>query len=208
MPLGLGRRGVLLLPLAIPLVRWALRGARRGPLSWPDRLALVLRAVLIAALALALAEPRWVTPVKARATVFLQDISESVPASSRGEAAERIDWWMRDRDPLHEDVSYVVFADGTGIETPFRGLGGLRPEDIRPMDPRRVGSLIERGETDIRAALKAAEASFPPGVGRRIVLLTDGVETRGSAEAAVRDLVSAGTGVEVLVYPLRYKRPG
>jgi uncharacterized membrane protein len=207
MHIELGRPVYLLVLLLVPLVWWALHGARRGPLPWPDRLALLLRIALIAALALVLTDPRWVTAVKGRATVFLQDISESIPSASRTEAAELINWWMRDRDPLHEDVSYVVFADGTGIETPFHGLGGLRPEDIRPMDPTRVGSLIERGETDIQAALKAAEASFPPGVGRRIVLLTDGIETRGGAEETVRDLVSPGSGVEVLVYPLRYKRP-
>jgi uncharacterized membrane protein len=205
MKIEIGRPLYLALLLLIPLLWWAARGARKGPLPWSDRMAVALRAVLIAALALVLAEPRWVSTQRARATVFLQDISESVPAASRAEAAERINLWLRDRDPLKEDVSYVVFADGTGIETPFRGLGGLRPEDIRPIDPTRVGSVLERGETDVQAALEAAEASFPPETARRVVLLTDGIQTRGAAEETVRDLKAAG--VDVLVYPLRYKRP-
>jgi uncharacterized membrane protein len=204
MRIEIGRPAYLLLLLLIPLCWWTFRRARRGPLPWPDRFAMVLRAVLIGSLALVLSEPRWVTQTKGRATAFVQDVSESVPQEARRDSEKRINAWLLDREPEHEDVSYIVFADGTGIETPFKGLGGLRPEDIRPMDPGRVGSVLERGETDVEAALRATQASFPPEVARRVVLLTDGNETRGSAESAVRDLRAAG--VEVLVYPLRYKR--
>lgn len=204
MRIELGRPWFLLILLAIPLLALWFRRARGGRLGWPDRSALILRGLLIAAVALALAEPRWVSTVKGRATAFVGDVSESIPTDSRAEASDRILRWLRDRDPLHEDVSYLVFADGSGIETPFQGLGGLRPEDIRPLDPARVGSLLDRGQSDVAAALRTAGASFPPEAARRVILVTDGNETRGDAAAAVRDLVASG--VEVLVYPLRFRR--
>ncbi|MCK6482077.1 MAG: glutamine amidotransferase, partial [Planctomycetes bacterium] len=200
----LGRPLFLLLLLLAPLSWWWFRRARGGRLSWPDRLAVVLRTVLLAALSLALAEPRWVRTVEGRATAFVQDVSDSLPAASREEGARWVERALLDRRPEKEDVAHLVFADGTGIERPFQGLGGLRPEDIRPLDPRRVGSVIERGESDAAAALRAAVASFPPEAARRVVLLTDGNETRGRAEDAVRDMVAAG--VEVLVLPLRYEK--
>ncbi len=204
MGIELGRPLFLLILLAIPLSWWWFRRARGGRLSWPDRLSVLLRAVLIACLALALSEPRWVRSVEGRATAFVQDVSDSVPAAGREEAARWMDRVLLDRRPEKEDVAHLVFADGTGIERPFQGLGGLRPEDIRPLDPRRVGSVIERGESDVEEALRAAVASFPPEAARRVVLVTDGNETRGRAEDAVRDMVASG--VEVLVLPVRYER--
>ncbi len=205
MTIELGRPAFLLLLLLVPLFWWSFRRARGGaPLPWPDRLALVLRTVLIGAVALALAEPRWVETTEARATAFVQDISDSVPGDRREEAAAWIEKVLLDRKPEREDVAHVVFADGTGIERPFRGLGGLRPEDIRPLDPRRTGSVVPRGETDVEAGLKAAEASFPPEAARRVILLTDGNETRGDAEARAREMIASG--IEVMVYPLRFQR--
>src|SRR5262249_14260572 len=45
----------------------------------------------------------------------------------------------------------------------------------------------------------------PPGGARRIVLLTDGNETRGDAAAAVHDLLA--DKVDVQLVPVRYERP-
>lgn len=205
MNIELGRPAFLLLLLLVPLFWWTFRRARGGlPLPWPDRLALAMRALLVAAVALALADPRWVETVESRATAFVQDVSDSVPADRREEAAQWMEKVLLDRVPEREDVAHVVFADGTGIERPFSGLGGLRPEDIRPLDPRRLGSVVPRGETDVEGGLKAAVASFPPEAARRVILLTDGNETRGDAASFVREM--AESGVEVMVYPLRFQR--
>jgi uncharacterized membrane protein len=205
MALEFGRPWFLLLLLLVPLMALWFRRARGGPLPWADRLALALRTVLVAALACALADLRFVQARKGRATALVQDISESIPDEARAAAAKSVERWLLDRDPEHEDVSYLVFAGGTGIETPFRGLGGLRPEDLRPLDPARVGSVLDRGATDVEAALRAAQASFPPESAARLVLLTDGNENRGEAAEAIRALAEAG--VEVLVQPIRYDRP-
>ena len=205
MHLEFGRPWFLLLLLFIPLMFLWLRRSLGGPLPWADRFAMLLRAVLVAALAAALADLRFVQSVRGRSTAVVQDISESIPPEARTAAAKTVEGWLLDRDPEKEDVSYLVFADGTGIETPFRGLGGLRPEDLRPLDPSRVGSVLPRGASDLEGALRSTVASFPPDAARRIVLITDGNQTRGDAVEAIREL--AASGVQVLVQPLRYDRP-
>jgi uncharacterized membrane protein len=59
-------------------------------------------------------------------------------------------------------------------------------------------ALVEEagGQTDLAAAVRLAVGLFPPGRGRRLVLLTDGMETRGDLLAAAREAALAGVRLE------------
>ncbi len=201
--LELARPLWLLLLLVAPVFVWlTLRGGRGGARAG-DRAALVARVVLLAALALALAAPRVRVDSPFRSVAYVLDLSDSIPAESQSVAREFVKRSVTLR-AKEDDAAFVVFADGAAVEAPFTRISAEQRMEPVPVDPDHVGSVLPRGETDIEAALRLARAGFPPGGARRIVLVTDGNQTRGDARAAVAELVESG--VDVQVVPLRYER--
>ena len=187
-------------PLFIALTLRATRGRPRAG----DWAALAARTVLLAVLALALSIPRMEIEGKGRSVAYVLDLSESIPAG----ALRRAQDFVRQSAPMRgedDDAALVVFADGAAVEAPFARVSAAQRTDAVVIDPANVATRLPRGETDIDGALHLARASFPPGGARRIVLLTDGNETRGDAAAAVKELIA--DKVDVQVVPIRYERP-
>lgn len=68
--------------------------------------------------------------------------------------------------------------------------------------------LSQREGTNIAQAIEFGLAMFPPDSARRLVLISDGVETAGSALAAAADAAGAGSsgrGVPIDVVPITYR---
>jgi hypothetical protein len=189
--------------LAAPLFAWlALRAAKGRPRAG-DWAALAARTLLLAALALALSIPRVETKTDGRSVAYVLDVSESIPPA----ALQRGGDFIRDSASLRgekDDAAFVVFADGAAVEAPFARVSATRRMEAVVIDPANLASRLPRGETDVDGALRIARAGFPPGGARRIVLVTDGNETRGDAAAAVRELIA--DHVDVQVVPVRYER--
>ncbi|MCG3134571.1 MAG: hypothetical protein HMLKMBBP_01885 [Planctomycetes bacterium] len=193
----------MLLLLAIPVFAWlALRG-RKTRTRAGDVAAITARGLLLAILALALSLPRFERETRYRATAFVLDLSDSVPKDALDDAKEfvRRSASLRGED---DDASFLVFADGAVVEAPMSRISATERIDPTPIDPKSVKSRIPTGETDVSAALRLAQAGFQPGGSRRVVLLTDGNETRGDALAAAKELMADGTRVTVV--PVRYER--
>ena len=64
---------------------------------------------------------------------------------------------------------------------------------------RRAQTVIDEGATDVAGALDAAFSLLPSEGSRKVVLITDAVETVGSAREAVDAYRDAGVGVDVVV---------
>jgi hypothetical protein len=189
---------------AAPLFAWIAWRASRGRPRAGDVAAFVARTILLAALALALSVPQVEVGGKGRSVAYVLDVSESMPQDALQRAGEfvKTSASMRGED---DDAAFVVFADGAAVEAPFARVSATRRMESVVIDPANVASRIARGESDVAGALRIARAGFPPGGARRIVLVTDGNETRGDAAAVVRDLVA--DRVDVQVVPVRYERP-
>jgi Mg-chelatase subunit ChlD len=164
------------------------RPAPRGP--WP--LALWLRLAIAALVVLALAGLRLPAPPKSVATVFVVDVSDSVPADIQAGAKQWVREALQKAGP--DDLSAVVtFAREARVELP---LGKHRDHGEWSTPPAGTA-------TDLGAALRLAGDLLPPpnsGPVRRIVLLSDGNETAGGAERAL--LRSQLRDVEVAVRAL------
>src|SRR5262249_43780052 len=76
----------------------------------------------------------------------------------------------------------------------------LPPSEVKRLNFKEIFSTVDRGYTDIGAAIKLALASFPEGSGKRIVLLSDGNENLGNAEEQAR--IAKLNGVQIDVVPL------
>lgn len=197
-------------PLAVlllaPLLIWVL-GRTLADLPWQQRLlALGLRLAFLAVLGLGLA--RLVRTAESRrvATVFVVDVSDSVANDALEDARAAVARLATGRS-TDDEVRLITFARRPRLlELPVQdGRVAVAPvEALRHGDPPEAGASEKPAAgSDLAAALRLAYGVLPPGYLRRIVLMSDGVETEGDvlAEAnRARDL-----GVRLFTVP--YQRP-
>jgi len=164
----------------------------------PQRLGRARRTALIVtaaagplAAALVFAEPELGKPLDRIAVIVALDRSRSVDLVPGTDARVRAELQVAERS-MHDDdrIGTVVFGSDAFVEDPPRPRSETAPA-------QRVE--VGRDATDIEAAVRRALAELPPdGVGR-IVLVSDGVQTRGDALAAAAAAVAADVKVDVVV---------
>jgi uncharacterized membrane protein len=181
----------LLVLLAIPyLIFVQIRSLTDLP-RWQRWLSVLMRSAMIAAVALALVRPTRVTKSQKVATVFAVDVSESIPDEALRKARDFVTRAWEARGENHVEV--VSFA------------GSARRLEI-PKDAKELPPLTRHPdgkESDLQAAVQFGFGLFPPGTLRRIVVVSDGNETRG-------DLVAAAEGARehgVKLYTRAFEAP-
>ncbi len=186
--------------LAAPVLVWVL-GRSLADLPLGQRvLALVFRLSFLALLGLALARLVRTEDAKSIALVALVDVSDSVPEEALADARKALEklYAARGRD---DSLRLVTFAARPHLVELERDGKFALPQALRH-GPR--GSAAS-ATTNIESALELAYGLFPAGRLKRLVLLTDGVETEGDllAESGrARDL-----GVRLSVVPYRHPPP-
>ena len=182
---------LLLLPLLVVGLVLSYRhvhGMARGR----KRIAFLVRGLLAGCLILALAGPEARRPNCGLATIFLLDRSDSIPESDRRAAETFVGGALRALGP--DDVGGVVaFGSNPALDAATTGRRELG----------RVLTTVDGSATDLAGAIRLASASFPEGKARRIVLLSDGNETRGDATGAAQ--VAATDGIGIDTYALKGK---
>jgi len=170
--------------LAIPiLVLIAMQGVERGARARRGAAA-ALRGVLVLSALLALAGPSIVRASDRLATIFLVDASDSVGANAEGAARDYIKAALAAM-PRDDEAGIIVFGDNALVERAVSGDPDLGPLLSKP----------QTGQTDLAGAVRLGLALFPEGYARRLVLISDGQETKGDLVAAAN--VAASSGVEI-----------
>lgn len=179
--------GALLLLLLLP---WSVHIGRRIRSLSPGRkwAAIVLRCFILICLVGALAGAELVRENDRLAVFFLLDRSNSVPESKRQEAVEAVNTLSSAFMTPKDEAGIIAFGDEPSIELP---IGNSLEID-------QIQSYISGEQTDLAAAVRLAIAAFPQGYMRRIVILTDGNETRGSALEEVKLARASGAQVDVV----------
>jgi uncharacterized membrane protein len=153
-------------------------------------LVLLFSATASLAAAIAVAEPELGSRLDRLAVVLLVDRSRSVDLVPG--AATRVGAEVRVAEQsMHDDdrIGMVVFGAGAAVEDPLR----RRSEDALPQRAE-----VGRDATDIEAAVRRGLAELPSdGVGR-LVLVSDGVQTRGDAYAAAAAASAAAVPIDVV----------
>ncbi|MEM7357384.1 MAG: vWA domain-containing protein, partial [Acidobacteriota bacterium] len=162
---------LVLLPVVVALAIHIGRAGHR--LLSPARLRAVrvLRPLSAALLVLALAGAAFERREDRLTVIFAVDGSRSVGGAGNPQT-ER---W------LTEAVQQIPENDRAGVVV----FGREAMIDTVPTDQIRSGEVLARPAddgTDIEAAIRLARGLFPPQQEARLVLLSDGVETRGSVE--------------------------
>lgn len=183
--------GLLLLPLL-----WWFSFRSLAGLGQARRIAaLGLRTVVLAIFVLALAEIQlqWIS--ERLAVVYVLDQSLSIPEEQRRAMRDYVAREVRThRKREYDDLAgVVVFGRDASIEVP------PFDDDIRPAAQFESLFQVPRDATNLAAALKLANASFPENVSKRIVIVTDGNENLGDARAEARELAeNQGVGIDVV----------
>ncbi|WP_437486156.1 VWA domain-containing protein [Sorangium sp. So ce1014] len=183
--------------IALRYLGLALASARaRGQGAWRARLGDLVTPFAAFAAAMAVAGPEIGRPLDRLTVLLAIDRSRSidlVPSADKRVAQELsvAELGMREDDR----IATIVFAASAATEDP------PRPRSQLPA-PQRVA--LGRDGTDLAAGIRRALAEVPPDSAARVVLLTDGVATRGDTMAAAAAAVAAGTPIDVL--PLEQRK--
>ncbi len=179
-----------LLLVAIPLLAVVVAVVRYGSRTVPrkqHRLAVALRIVSVLALGLAIAQPMLVRGVDQRSVLFLLDRSDSIGTESRMEQ-ERLVSDALGAARIDDQSAVAVF--GTSLQVDQSIAFGRTPTAVL--------TEVDGSATDLEGALRSAASLLPTEGSRRIVVVTDLVETVGSARTVAAELADAGIAVDVV----------
>ncbi len=177
----------LLLLIIVPVIAWigwpvAAAARKRGSIS------LILRLIIILCLILSLAGLELLHSSNDLAVVFLVDVSDSMS-----------------HEAVSAEMAYLQAA-----------LSGMAPDDQAAVVLFGANALVERAmstsrileavttvpittQTDLSKAIHLGLALFPSGPARRMVILSDGAQTSGDAQAAAQ--FAGASGVQILTVP-------
>jgi Ca-activated chloride channel family protein len=179
----------LLAMLAIvPLLWWFDHGSLR-PLSPARRRALLaVRTFLCGLVLLVLARPAMEQSSNQQAAIFVLDHSQSQGEEGMKAARRRAET-LAGRLPSSAFLGCVSAGQSTVVrQLPQRGAR------LADDDPKLMKT--DGGQTDLAAAVSLALGLFPPETSRRLVLVTDGQQTRGDLEAAAREAALRGVRID------------
>lgn len=151
-----------------------------------------LRAAAVFGLVAVLAGGELTAPLPDRRATYIVavDTSGSVEESGREWARRWVEMLVRSIGP-EDEVGILAFAGGVRI---VRVPGPPAPVGEMPAAP-------VQSATDLARVIDTAVALFPADGERRLVLITDGHETRGDSRALLARLRASGIRVDALIPP-------
>ncbi len=185
-------RPLLALPCAAAVAFVAWRLLTLSPRVGPFRRFLTDLLIMTSALAAALASVgvEIGKPLDRLAVLIAIDRSRSIDLVPDAEARIAAELQVAELSMRDDDrVGSIAFAAEAAVEDP------LRPKTRLPA-PQKVE--LGRDGTDVGAALRRALADVPADAAARIVIVSDGVATRGDALEAAAAAVAAGVPVDVV----------
>ena len=181
---------LLLMVPAAALVFWFTRRSLHPMHLRRRHLLLAVRCGGLVLILLALAGPAWRTRTDDEAVIFVMDHSHSQGEEGMRRGYARVKELAR---TLPSDVCVGVVSAGESAviqSMPERGRTVGEPDaDLMTRDG---------AHTDLEGAVALAAGLFPSGTSRRLVLVTDGLETRGDVESAARNASLCGVRIDAL----------
>jgi len=175
----------------LPLVWLAYLAARTNFNSRQRLLQTAVRSLLLVAVAMALARPVLATRSSRQSIVYLVDVSHSVSTQAVHGAAAKIDELNAALRPAHSRIA----AFGRTVRT-VASTADLRVLAAVAANGREANAL-DRGGTDLEAALMTGRGELASDHVPRLVLFTDGRPTSGDTAAAIARMATERIPVSV-----------
>ena len=165
-------------------------GAHLAPThAW---MGLFIRCLLLSCIILSLAGLQAVTFNNKLAVAFIVDLSDSMRASGRDAELQFVRDALRAmRTDGSEEAAVVVFGADAQVE---RNMSALQ-------DLPDLSTQVRTAGTDIESAIRLGLALLPADHAKRLVLLSDGQQTVGNADAAARLVHAVNARLDVV--PIR-----
>ncbi len=177
----------LLLLFLLPAVIWT--GSKIRTLSRSRKWSVIsIRSLIFLFIISALAGAEVVKRSDRLAVFFLLDGSDSVPERARESQVEWVKSVFKERASSRDEAGIIVFGEDSSIEL------GVAPK----MNFGAIRSFVGGENTNAAQAIRLAMAAFPQGYMRRVVLVSDGNETIGSAVEEAKAARAAGAVVDVV----------
>ena len=160
---------------------------------------LIMRAIIILLLILSVADLQYLKTDDELAVIFLADISDSISADGLETSTDYINKALESQG-AGQQAGVIGFTDRAEILKDFR-VESEDELDLAEIKQSWLEADEEAGDaTNIAQAVEMAWGVFPANANRRIVLVTDGVETQG-------DVIHTGLrgqdfGVQIDTVPL------
>ncbi|MDZ4852964.1 MAG: VWA domain-containing protein [Pirellulaceae bacterium] len=179
--------------LLVPWIWWLGQQSLAGLGATRQWIAILLRCAVLILVIAALAGVHWIWISDRTSVIYLLDQSDSIPAAKRQLMLRyAIESTKQHRRANRQDrAGMIIFSREASIE--FAPLDENLPPISQP-----ESYLGESDATNIESAMKLAQASFPENSARRIVILTDGNETLGTASATAKRLSENGIGIDII----------
>ena len=193
--IGVGRPlWLLLIPLLIPPLIWASFRSLAGLGRVRRAVAILFRASVVSLIVLALAEAQMVRRVDKLTTLFLLDVSQSIPRDRLAPMLQYVNNAVRLHKRQGDLAGVIAFGKSPKVESP---PGAFTPELTG------IESTVDGEYTDLASAIKLGLATYPEDTARRMVVISDGNDNRGNA--LEQALAAHGLGVQIDVLPVEYR---
>ena len=161
-----------------------------------------LRGLTLALVALAAAGPSLERALTRTSVVFVLDASPSVGSRGLEEGVRKIKTLAGSLESGARVGVVAVASDARVVLEPGerRAVEGLEGEAIAQVFSG-TGTENHDVGTDLAKGLRLAEAILEPGASGRVVLVSDGRETRGSARDEAERLRARGIAVDAVAIP-------
>lgn len=175
---------LLLLLLLLPVLYY---GYRRSlvDLSRTQRIiSLCIRIIIILLLILGVSDLQYLKTDEKLTVMFLTDISDSISEEGLTKSTEFLNEALSSQDG-NQEVGIIAFTDSAEIlKSPDNNQDTIVSGELKLVDTKQkwLDADEEAGDTtNIAQAIETAWSVFPSNANKRIVLISDGIETKGDA---------------------------
>ncbi len=179
----------LLLLLFLPLLIW-LGWPSRGPSRRREVLSLGLRLLIALLLIAGLAGLEVKRAADELSVVFLVDASDSMPLAARQLALDYVRAALQHMGPK-DKAGVILFGADALVERTL--------SDKKELES--FTSKVTSIQTNLAGAIRLGLALLPADTARRLVILSDGIETSGDAYEAAK--LAAASGTQITVVPFQ-----
>lgn len=180
-----------ILPICVALWWWS---RQPGLPALRRQVVLGARMVSVALLVMALAAPSWQSPPATVAVVVVRDQSASIDETAQHRQATLINQ-LQNSQPATALLGIVDVATTAAV-------AAVPSHNLVDTSPARID---DRDGTALATAITQAAALLPAGYEGRLLILSDGQETRGRLRDTITALVARGIRVDVI--PLTTTQP-
>lgn len=183
--------------LLLPLAWWSAWRSRANLARGHLLVVSVLRSLALLLLVGALLQPLWSRSGTQVSVVYVLDVSRSVASQFLQSAMRFVEQAAREAAPAAQH--FVVFGGDARLLDSAAEVAQLRVSAVSAQVEEGTAAPVYQGATDLERALDLALLASDPARVKRIVLFSDGNQTRGDVWRSVPRLQAEG--VRVFAFP-------